>query len=148
MQNDCLDIAAELLVPYVSLNAGNNSTPSSYRDFHITTTYEASTHLIQWFMNNSSIQVQWSAPTFKTVHEDAAMHALDTVSNTVYLDDINAWIVILIEESFFPIPHPIYLVRCLPPTHIKPASLSLHFHPIFTSLLPHCHFNFMTNLYL
>ena len=109
--NDCDDMKASDLVPYVPLNPG---TKTYYGELPATVSHQNGTHIIRWYLYNSTMQVDWTTPTLRSfASEPGAQHApLQTGNNSVPLSAANVWVEVVIEANL-PVPHPIHLVRPL-----------------------------------
>lgn len=99
--NECVDEDMDDLVPWVSKNAKSGT---SLREG--VTLGRNSDNYNRWYMNSTSMAVEWSNPSLLQVYDNDTEFT-DT-SGVVRLDTANEWIVFVIDTTM-PVPHPIHL---------------------------------------
>ncbi|KKY22076.1 putative multicopper oxidase [Diplodia seriata] len=99
--NECVDEAMSDLVPYLSKNAESGTSL-----LEAVTLGRNTDNYNRWYMNSTSMVVEWNNPSLLQVYENDTMFT-DT-SGVVRLDTANEWVVFVIDTTM-PVPHPIHL---------------------------------------
>lgn len=99
--NECVDEALTNLVPWVAKNAASGTSL-----LEAVTLGQNADNLNRWYMNSTSMVVEWSNPSLMQVWENDTEFT-DT-SGVVRLDEADEWAVFVIDTQM-PIPHPIHL---------------------------------------
>lgn len=100
--DDSCDDETDNLVPYISKTVEEESS----------TNVEAasvgfnSDNLFRWYLNSTSMVVEWSNPTLKQIVADNT--AFETSNAVLELPDANVWTYLVIETTLG-VPHPIHL---------------------------------------
>ncbi|KAK8250367.1 Cupredoxin [Phyllosticta capitalensis] len=99
--DECVDESISDLVPYVArtMEVGTNLTEA------VTVGYN-SDDVFRWYMNSTSMEVEWANPTLKSVYNNDL--DFTNTSGVVQLDTANKWYFVVIETSNT-VPHPIHL---------------------------------------
>ncbi|KAF4310328.1 Multicopper oxidase type 1 [Botryosphaeria dothidea] len=97
----CVDEDSSDLVPYVSKTATSGTSLAEA----VTVAYN-SDNLFRWYMNETSMEVEWENPTLLQVYNDNLTFT-DT-SGVVQLDTADQWYFFVIETDNA-VPHPIHL---------------------------------------
>lgn len=99
---DCDDEDADDLVPYISLTASgltNEGTEAATVAFN-------DEDLFKWYLNSTTMLVEWSNPTLLQVYDNAT--TFDTSNAVIELPDADVWVYLVIQTTFT-VPHPIHL---------------------------------------
>ncbi|KAF1344333.1 Cupredoxin [Delphinella strobiligena] len=100
--DSCDDESLSDLVPYVSVDAD-----SSYwsQNESVTVAFN-SDNLFRWYMNNLSMDVEWTDPSLLQIYNDE--DDWDSTSGVITLSEADEWAYIVIETENT-VPHPIHL---------------------------------------
>ncbi len=100
--DSCTDEDAANLVPMIS-----KTVDTSFWDNDEAVTLGRNTdNLFRWYMNGTSMVVEWDDPTLLQVYNNAT--SFSNTSGVVELPTANEWAYIIIETTL-PVPHPIHL---------------------------------------
>ncbi|EOD46054.1 putative multicopper oxidase protein [Neofusicoccum parvum UCRNP2] len=99
--NECVDESVGDLVPWVAKNAASGTSL-----LEAVTLGRNSDNLNRWYMNATSMVVEWNDPSLLQVYNNDTTFT-DT-SGVVRLDTADEWAVFVIDTTL-PIPHPIHL---------------------------------------
>jgi len=99
--DNCDDEALTDLVPYVSLDAGDESESD---DFAVTV--GRSNNVFKWYMAATTFLVDWAEPTLMQIYEGNT--TFDTQQHVIELDTADEWVYFIIETTNT-VPHPIHL---------------------------------------
>ncbi|OJD38659.1 multicopper oxidase [Diplodia corticola] len=97
----CVDEDSSDLVPYVSKTATSGTSLAE-----AVTVGQNSENLFRWYMNSTSMQVDWADPTLLQVYNDDL--DFTNTSGVVQLDTADEWYFFVIETDNA-VPHPIHL---------------------------------------
>jgi hypothetical protein len=97
----CEDEDQSNLVPYLALNAGDNTWQADEP-----VTIDAVDNLLLWAMNGTSFYVEWNDPTLLEIYNNAT--TFSNTSSVIELPTADEWAYIVITTTFA-VAHPIHL---------------------------------------
>ena len=98
----CEQEPAASLVPYLSLDAGSNSTGE---DLSVTLA-ESTEGILYWYLGNETMEVSYDDPTVLEIINGNT--SFSNSSNIYQMPSANKWIYLVV-ESTLAVPHPIHL---------------------------------------
>ncbi|KAJ5683455.1 CAZyme family AA1 [Penicillium macrosclerotiorum] len=98
----CIDEDLSNLVPVVSKSVSNPDWDS----MEDVTVARNSNNLFRWYLNSTTMQVDWQDPTLLQIYNDVT--EFSDSSGVIELPNANEWVYLLINTSL-PISHPIHL---------------------------------------
>lgn len=99
---DSCDDETDNITPYISKTVGTQSETN----LESATVAFNSDNLFRWYLNSTTMIVEWSDPTLKQIIDGNT--TFDTSDAVIELPDADEWIYIVIETTLG-VPHPIHL---------------------------------------
>ncbi|EFY85484.1 laccase Lcc4 [Metarhizium acridum CQMa 102] len=99
---DSCDDETANLIPYVSKSVSN----ANWNDLELATVGTNSAGLFKWYLNSTTMLVNWAKPTLQSVLSGTTSYDNDTA--VIQLSDADQWIYLVIETALA-VPHPIHL---------------------------------------
>ncbi|KAG8415838.1 hypothetical protein J3459_014043 [Metarhizium acridum] len=99
---DSCDDETANLIPYVSKSVSD----ANWNDLELATVGTNSAGLFKWYLNSTTMLVNWAKPTLQSVLNGTTSYDNDTA--VIQLSDADQWIYVVIETAFA-VPHPIHL---------------------------------------
>jgi len=101
MTDNCDDEDSTNLVPYLSRTVGDESIEDD-----LPVTVELVNNLFKWYLNGTTMAVEWANPTLLQVYNDETNWA--NQSSVIELPNADEWVYIIVETTNT-VPHPIHL---------------------------------------
>lgn len=99
--DSCMDIASSNLVPHVSMTVGE----AEYSDSESAAAGVNDDSLFRWYLNSTTMVVDWSDPTLQQVNNNVTTFETSTAVIEI---DTEKWVYLAIQTDFS-VPHPIHL---------------------------------------
>jgi hypothetical protein len=99
---DSCDDETDNIVPYVSKTVSD----ANWSDLEEATVGRTSAGLFKWYLNSTTMLVDWSSPTLESVLNGTTSY--DTSDAVIELTEADQWIYFVIETTLG-VPHPIHL---------------------------------------
>ncbi|EHK48441.1 uncharacterized protein TrAtP1_009819 [Trichoderma atroviride] len=100
--DNCVDEDASNLVPYVSKTVSSQTTTVG----EAVTVSKNSNNLFKWFLNSTTMVVDWEDPTLLQVYNGAT--TFNTSNAVISLPNANEWVYVVI-STVIAVPHPVHL---------------------------------------
>lgn len=100
--DNCADEDASNLVPYVSKTVSSQTTTVG----EAVTVSKNSNNLFKWFLNSTTMVVDWEDPTLLQVYNNVT--TFNTSNAVISLPNANEWVYLVISTAIA-VPHPVHL---------------------------------------
>jgi FtsP/CotA-like multicopper oxidase with cupredoxin domain len=100
--DSCDDEDVSNLVPYLSKTVSANT----FDEPEDVTVGQNSNNLFRWYLNSTTMVVDWEDPTLLQVYDNAT--SFETSNAVIELDEADVWAYVVISTTFS-VPHPIHL---------------------------------------
>ncbi|KAJ5476195.1 CAZyme family AA1 [Penicillium sp. IBT 31633x] len=102
--DECVDEPSTSLVPHVPKTV----SPADWQDLTDVTVGRNSANLFRWYLNSTTMQVQWENPTLQQLFASEETPDFTKSSGVIELPGAHEWVYLMINTSI-PVAHPIHL---------------------------------------
>lgn len=99
---DSCDDETDNIVPYLSKTVDD----ANWSDLESATVSKNTAGLFKWYLNSTSMLVDWAQPTLEQVYNNVTTYETDDA--VIELSEANQWVYLVVETTL-PVPHPIHL---------------------------------------